>query len=560
MLLLRGLVDETTKRGDAFGPLPSAESAWELLARAQHRAPDAVEILLAHPYTGSWAGYTTRLLHQQVSGTSPLWVHIGHIHCIAAAAAIRAGLGFETAIPLWQGDASLPTLGAAHLTTDEPFATATVRSDGDQVFVENDDSRVRLPRDWSVDRPGWSGLRQAAAWSGEHRLVVRLDDLDPYRGLYQPVPPRRLTAAEAESWRTTLEDAWRLLVAHIPEVAEAMAEGLDSIVPAPAVPFRLPSASTGEAFGSAIIAHPSEPAVLAAALVHEFQHIRLGGIQHLVRLSEDDKRQRIYAPWRDDPRPIAGVIHGIFAFFGVTLFWRAKAQATPEDRLAAFEFALWRTETWRTLQSIRRDAALTSAGRRLLDGVAERLGPWQHEPVDRRAAEWAALVAADHLAGWRARHLRADPDTITRLSDAWRAGETRPWRTPDPGVPTPVPDGSWPDARADLIRLTLGEGEAGLDADWQSVPGSLRADYDLAAHRSDAAVAGYRRELTTDPDNPSALVGLGLALTQRGANAAGRTLLHHPELVRALHRSLRTEPGAGPSPEALAGWLGRFTH
>lgn len=69
LLLLRALVEETTKIPELFGPLPSSEDAWELLARLQEKTPSALDLILAHPYTGTWAGYTARLLHN-ASGAS----------------------------------------------------------------------------------------------------------------------------------------------------------------------------------------------------------------------------------------------------------------------------------------------------------------------------------------------------------------------------------------------------------------------------------------------------------------------------------------------------------
>jgi len=563
LLLLRGLIDQVTKSAELYDPLPSPESAWELLARVENASPESVEIVLAHPYTGTWAGYTTRLCRQDVTGICPFWVHIGHVHCLAAAAAVRAGLPFDAEVPVWQGKVSLPTLGMATLRTDAPFSVARVRCRGGEVTVENQASVVRLPTDRTTDAPGWWGVREAVMWSGERRLAIRLDDLDPYRGLYEPIPPRRLTTLEAESWRTVLDDAWDLLATLLPDLADALPEGLDSLVPDPAVPFRLPSASTGEAFGSAIIAYGDHAPTLAAALVHEFHHIRLGGLLHLARLHDDDPRERFYAPWREDPRPIGGVLHGIYAFFGVTMFWRALAAAEPGDPLAAFEFALWRTQTWRTISAMRPDPSLTAAGRRFLDGVADRLEPWQDEPVAPGPAAWAIAAARDHYAAWRVRHLRPDPATVSALAAAWRAGRPRPGLgpLPEPRKPTPVPDGPWHDARTDLLRLRLGpDGETALADRGPAVPGATQADLAWAAGRVDDAIAGYRLLLTGDPDDPCALVGLGLALAARSSGPASRALLHRPELVRAVHRSLHDDEGTTPPVEAVAGWIGRFAH
>ncbi|MEV6877016.1 HEXXH motif-containing putative peptide modification protein [Amycolatopsis sp. NPDC051128] len=565
LLLLRGLVEVATKSEDLYRPLPSPETAWELLARVERAAPEALETILAHPYTGTWAGYTTRLYRQDVTGVCPFWVHVGHVHCLAAAAAVRAGIPFETELPVWRGKVALPTLGMAQLRAEAPFSVATVRGGSGVVEIRNRHSVVHLPACTSTDAPGWSGTRETVSWSGNQRLAVRLDDLDPYRGLYEPIPPERLSPVEAESWRTVLDGAWRLLVRHLPAVAETLPVGLDSLVPAPAVPFRLPSASTGEAFGSAIIAYGEDPATLAAALVHEFQHIRLGGLLHLVRLSQDDPRERLYAPWRSDPRPIGGVLHGIYAFFGVTSFWRALAAAEPDHELAAFEFALWRGQTWRTLTAVRTDESLTAAGRRFLDGIATKLRPWQDEPVAASPRMWARFAAEDHYAAWRTRHLRPAPGTVAELADAWRAGLSRPWSAatglPEPQMPTPVPDGDWQDARTDLIRLRLGpDGAARYAAQGSSVPGATEADLRFVAGQPVEAASGYRDLLAEDPDNPAALTGLGVALGARSTSPVSRALLHRPELVRAVHRLLRDESGTSPTVETVAGWLGRFIH
>lgn len=463
LLLLRALVDLVSKTPDLTGPFSAPEDAWELLARAEAKSPAAFNLVLAHPYTGSWVGYTTRLVRSQITGVCPLWVHVGHLHSLAAAAAIRAGLNFEIRIPLWDGHAILPTLGLVRLAAATRFDVAVVRGVSGQFEVRNDVDRVLLPSQMSVDGPGWWSIRRATTHVRGHGLVLGLDDLDPYRGLYEPVPPQRLDAAEVDRWRRLLDEAWHLVVTHVPTLAPAMAAGLDSLVPRPNVPLRNPSASTGEAFGSAVVGRPADAASLAATLIHEFQHIVLGGVLHVTRLYADDPRERFYAPWRDDPRPLSGALQGVYAHFGVALFWRAVAGAPGSKlvRRAAFEFAYWRRQAWRTLGELRDDACLTPDGRRFVGGIAEHLGPWQDEslPVDTVAV--ADTVAADHYAGWRIRHLRPHPHVVTELERAWHAGRPRPpavQPVPDQ-PPTPVPDGSWSGARADLVRLALCEAD-----------------------------------------------------------------------------------------------------
>jgi len=563
LLLLRALVDEVTKNPGLSGPLPSPESAWELLVRVQEKAPPVLDQMLAHPYTGSWVGYTTRLLRDRITGVCPVWVHVGHVHALAAAAAIRAGLPFRGELPVWNGGVMLPTLGLARLPSGSSWSVARVCAEPGLVTVCGGDGAVRVPRDPTSDGPGWWGIRRLAVRAGEHTLAVRLDDLDPYRGLYEPVPPQRLDRDDMDSWHTLLHGAWRLITRCLPNLAGAMGTGLDSLVPRPPVPFRQPSASTGEAFGSAIIAMPADAASLAATLVHEFQHIRLGGLLHLAPLFGEDSRERFYTGWRDDPRPIGGVLQGVYAFFGVTAFWRALAAAGIGSlyRSAAFEFAYWRGETWRTLRVLRDDAALTDAGRRLVDGIAEALGPWQDEPVPSDLARDANAIAADHYAGWRIRFLRPDSATVAAIAGAWLAARSRLDAIPPPGDrdPTPVPDGPWSRARADLVRLRLaGPGEA-MSESWRDVPDATAADHAYASGRFAQAEAEYLQELTAGTDRPATWIGLGLALTAQGAGPGGRALLEYPELVRAVHRRIRatTTPARSPNPAVLADWIGR---
>ncbi|WP_191312875.1 HEXXH motif domain-containing protein [Amycolatopsis bullii] len=547
LLLMLGLVDRAKTDVRLTGPLAGSETAWDLLVKAQEADSRALERVLAHPYTGSWACYTTRLIEQDLAGECPLWVHYGYLHTLAATAAIHARLDFTIRVPVWDGTVVLPTLGAALLAEDRGFTTAEVRGEAGAFTILGERSRV------TPGQPAWSPVRTFRFDVGGHVLELRVDDLDPYRDLYHPIPPARLTESESANWRNVLGEAWGLIVAHLPEYAEVMPVGLMSIVPEPAVPFRLPSASTDDAFGSAVITTPGEPATLAAALVHEFQHVRLGALLQLVRLHDDDHTERLYAPWREDPRPLGGLVHGVYAFFGVSAFWRAFSKARPDDLVAAFEFAHWRSQSWRTLEAIRDEPALTDAGRRFLGELAAVLGPWQEEPTRSEATHWTKTLEADHEAGWRLRHLRPAPQIVAGLARAWQEGLPCPPSAPERKLDT-VSDGDWPNARADLVRIRLSEnGKTRLSQLWSLVPGALEADRLLVDGRVGEARTAYAAKLAVDPDHAPALIGLALSLADE---PVGRTVLAAPELVRAVHRMLR-ETGDAPTVEELAAWMGR---
>jgi HEXXH motif-containing protein len=560
LLLLRALTDEVSKTPELFAPLPSPEEAWDLLARVEAIAPEAFDVVLAHPYVGSWAGYTIRLLRKGITGVCPLWMHVGHLHAVAAAAAAHAGLNFRAYVPMWEGGAILPSLGMARLPAAEPHSVAEVRGERDRVEITNGAGRVVVTAPFDVDESGWWPVHDVAVVAGQQRLDLRLEDIDPYRGLHEPMLPRRLDGTELSAWQDELTEAWQLITQHLPGLAEAFRGGLDAIVPGAAAPFRGFSASTGEAFGSALIARPDDSPTLAATLVHEFQHIVLGGVLHLTRLHEDDPRERFYVPWRPDPRPLGGALQGVYAFFGIAAFWRQVARTQDEKlaRRALFEFAQSRSDAWRVLNSLRHDANLTKTGRRFVTGIADTLRPWLAESVPDDLRRLAQSITLDHHAGWRMRHSRPDQRTVATFANAWLAGQAHPpaITVTDP-APTPVPDGSPSEARANLIRLDIALGDRrALTSMWRSMRGATTADLAYATGRFADAVHGYRAELAQDADRVSSWVGLGLALAGIGTGPAARALTHYPELVRAVRRTIAGQSSDVPTPERLAAWLG----
>jgi HEXXH motif-containing protein len=559
LLLLRALMDDVTKTPELFGPLPSADEAWDLLARVDAHQPAAFDEVLAHPYTGSWAGYTIRLLRGGIAGVCPLWMHVGHLHAIAAAAAIHAGLNFRISVPVWEGGAILPTLGLARLPAAEPYSVAEVRGGPSWVEFTYGDYHLVLPAPLDDDTPSWWAVRRVTT-TGRRRLTVRLDDIDPYRGLHEPTLPQRIDQAEVTRWRELLTEAWALVSHHLPELADAFSVGLDSIVPLPTARFRSTSASTGEAFGSALVTRPDDGATLAAMIIHEVQHIVLGGVLHLVRLYEDDPTERFHVPWRPDPRPLSGALTGVYAFFGIAGFWRAVARGSTGKpaRRAMFEFARSRGEAWHVLRVLRDDATLTPAGRRFTDGIASRLEAWQDEPVSGDLSQLADAILVDHYATWRMIHMRAESRNVSALTDAWLAGQPRP-----PTVlllagplPTPVRDGTAAATRTDLIRLIVQSGYHDL----RSVPDASTADLAYSTGRFSDAAQGYRADLARDPEQVSSWVGLGLALTALGAGPAARVLTRYPELVRAVRRQISTRSSDVPTPERLAAWIGQSVY
>lgn len=566
LMLLRAMLDGAAKEANACGPLPSVETAWNMLIAVQNRAPAEFDKLLMHPQTGMWLAHSLRRLHRVTESPAvPLWVDIGYLYNIVLAVAARAGIEMLVTVPHRGGTVMIPTLGMARFGQGMACGVvqASVNSGHMCLRTAHDVVNVRLPG--TADSDGWWTLRRIGSQSGENEVVVWLDDIDPYREIGEPVPPERLSHAQTRQWRHLLNGAYEILTRDNPRLASAVAMGLTSVVPLPPSPDLVRSASSGDSSGSALISMPPDPTALAVTLVHEFQHIKLGGLLHLLKLCRDDSSPRLYAPWRDDPRPLSGLLQGVYAFLGVTEFWRLHRSSCSSARqraFAEFEFALWREQTWHALQSLHADAGLTKLGRRFAAGMATTMRRWWVEAVDQHIAAAAQLAVQDHRAGWRVRHLQTDSAYIAKLARDFSQGHTA--RIDDWPTPRMVPDlgVSWTHQRIALarLRLTAPDEFHRLSSRNAAHHGHHPGDVALVSGNYRIAANAYARQLAADPDQPDAWVGLALAVSAE--NRGGRSLLECPELMPALHRKLRSSHGRGsradqaiPDPRAIAEWL-----
>ena len=511
MLLLRALVDIASAHPELPGPLPSAREAWHLLIRAERRSAAAVERLLLHPPTGVWLNRCLRRLRGLETGEGPLWRETGYLHAVAASAALLSGIDFRTAVPVREGGVMLPALGFARVADQKAEIAEVLRTPEGKGAVNYGMRSVPLPSDATEDAPGWLGLRRLRGEHQGHICSPFVDDIDPYRDFLRIRLPERLTVDEWQVWKERFDSAWQL-VSEQSNVDPAGIRGcLVSVVPVPYEarpdPF---SASSPEAYGCVLLNRPTDALTLAVALVHEAQHIKLSALMDLVPLIEGGLEEVHYAPWRLDPRPLRGLLQGVYAFLGVTGFWQARwhrcERGSAKDA-AAFEFALRRAQTAHGLRTLRAHAVLTSTGERFLRTVEETLAPWLAEPLPPEPRRLADDLVTDHRLGYRMRHLRPDPAQTARWALAWRLRTAPPGALPGTTVER-APTRTAP--RAALARLRLmdpgrftrlcedggtrlpgsGDAPSRADLDWAS-----RADLDWAAGIPSAALRGYRDRL-----------------------------------------------------------------
>lgn len=369
-----------------------ARAGYDLLAAALRENSAAAEKVIAYPTVGTWARRTilARRGAQTLAGAEPEM-----LCAVGAAAAIRAGLSAQIEVSAVDGQVTLPGLGAARVPDSE------ARASGHRVLVRIGRAgatvgAVQVPEDPYRDAPGWLGLRQVRAGS----LDVLIDDLDPFR---MPDLTDLAPRQDTEPWDAALQAAWQVLEQHHPAVAAEAAAAVAALVPRSRPSSGEVSTSSPEAFGAIALSLPPDPVTFAVTITHELQHLKLGALLDVVTLALPDDRT-YYAPWRDDPRPLYGLLQGAYAYLGVSGFWRRQRELPGDDHLADVEYARWRVAAANTVETIRSSGRLTSAGLEFTDAMARTLNAWCDEPLPDRAESMARHNADAHRDRWQSAH------------------------------------------------------------------------------------------------------------------------------------------------------------
>jgi HEXXH motif-containing protein len=372
-----------------------ARQAYDLLAAVEHRYPKTAERIILYPAVGAWA---LRVVQAYRSGASFSAADPGRLAAVAAAAAIRAGFAAEIEMAASGGIVTLPSLG----TADVGGSTAVVRHTADGTEVFSADRRVVMPARPDRDARGWRGLRRFQAGSFD----VLVDDLDPFRMPSSPDLSTRLSAAEADRMRAALKSGWLVLEEFHSTVAAEVVEAIRVVVPLINTRGGQKGSTSSATFGAIGLSEPPDPYWCAVTFAHEIQHLKLSALLESVPLTLPDNGQRFYAPWRDDPRPISGLLQGAYAFLGVTGFWRRQRQSADGSlRLRTdSEFARWREACGQVIGTLRSSGRLTGAGKDFVRGMAGTLDAWRDEPVAREALDRARREAARHVATWQVAH------------------------------------------------------------------------------------------------------------------------------------------------------------
>ncbi|MEU1757145.1 FxsB family cyclophane-forming radical SAM/SPASM peptide maturase [Micromonospora matsumotoense] len=336
---------------------PVAAAGWHLLVALDVSAPDAVDRVLRHPFVRRWA----QRCRAGETGELP------HLAAVAAAAAVRAGVDADLVLPVRAGAVHLPTLGTIVVDTDVDTVPVVVSHGSVELRAGRRRVRVRPAGGPNPDR--WRPTR--AAHTGDE--VVLLEDTDPYRDCFDLPVAARLTPAVAERWTAQVRRAVHRLDAEAAGYAAGVRALLRAVVPLRPDPSgRSRSAAARSAFGAVAVTPVFDDAALAVLLVHEVQHLKLDAVLDVCELFDPADARRLRVPWRDDPRPVEGALHGVYAHLAVADVWRHRSGTE-----AAAHFRRYREWTDGAVDALLDLGSLTADGERFVRRMRATLDDWR---------------------------------------------------------------------------------------------------------------------------------------------------------------------------------------
>ncbi|MBO1330024.1 HEXXH motif-containing putative peptide modification protein [Streptomyces sp. VRA16 Mangrove soil] len=406
-----------------------AQRAWELLATARARAPEAAAAVLTHPAAGpALVGLLVGLDRVRAGGpaaarpehrelpwprtvSGPADLPMSWFTALAAAVAVRAGLPGQVRWAAPGPWVTLPSLGRAHFHGARPGHTVelTVGAEGHAGLTLTGGRPAQDPVVVPGERYGahgrWQGAQVLAELAPGTPLL--LDTIDPPCFPGAVGGPLALGTDELNRWQATARDAVRLLRAEHPLLHAELAAGPRVLVPLPGGGRGNVSGSSAETFGCVALSRPRSATGLAVTLAHELQHNKFAALLHLFDLFEPGGTELYYAAWRPDPRPLFGLFHGAYAHLGVAQFWSRRRQTArdPGARAAAdVQFARWRSAAREATRSVLGSGRLTPLGRRFADGMLDTLDDLCRLPVPAEARRRASASARRHRSTWSGRY------------------------------------------------------------------------------------------------------------------------------------------------------------
>jgi HEXXH motif-containing protein len=301
-----------------------------------------------------------------------------------------------------------------------PTAGFAVRAD--EFAVERLSSGVQGIKEAIVERLATVKIGSISVEIASHDRILASDCFE--------TAPKLSDMSGIATFTASLGEALRLLLLVDPEMEAEIAASLRCVVPIIATTagvFR--SGTPSRTPGLAYLTVTTSPCHLIDMLIHEAAHSQLFVVQEiedplLCPETHGDgwTAPLVYSPWRDDPRPLNGLLHACYVFWRVARFWldACAAEAVREEvRLFALRrLSALAPQLEAGLTELIRAAQWTPVGHRFASSLADRIGS---------LASAARLAGADtvqpeHVLGAAATHDGATGAEQQRLhGERWQA-------------------------------------------------------------------------------------------------------------------------------------------
>jgi hypothetical protein len=264
----------------------------------------------------------------------------------------------------------------------------------------------------------YEAKRKAVPRIGSFEINVLDEDLR-LPGRYDFQFDRPFRDADVLRWASPLQESLRWIWRADAHLGSEIDTSLQIIVPVRSQnPEVHVSATFREAPGLMALSWTPDTPVLTEALVHEYHHGKLNTLLALDTLVAGPTEEAVYySPWRTDPRPLVGILHGAFVFHAVVNFWtKFLAAGIPllhEARLRQ-RLCLVCRQTREALSTLVTQADLTPCGSILVRHLLESATRFDTDVShDSRALQRVEGVMHGHREQWQKEygHLAPQPRT-----------------------------------------------------------------------------------------------------------------------------------------------------
>ncbi|MFQ6851570.1 radical SAM/SPASM protein FxsB, inactivated metallohydrolase extension form [Streptomyces sp. 35M1] len=301
------------------------DDAWRLAAavEADTAGADALDAVLAHPYTRTWL---VDALADLDAGRGLAEPAAERLAATVAAAAVRARLDLPVPVAYRGGGLHLPTLGTVVLGGPGERGAAVVHPADGGFLVRETEPAPGTERRIAPDEP-----------EGPHWLPVRvlrqspapallLDDLDPLRDCFDAPATDRLAAEDAEAWAHRIAEAWALLADAVPDQAAEAARTLTTLTPL-STGAAAPGRHGPGALGSGPVTGAMEPAL---GLLSGFRRAKLRALGEVTDLYALDGTWEHRTPWGNEHVTFSRLLAETYERAGLGLYDPRFLTGVPE--------------------------------------------------------------------------------------------------------------------------------------------------------------------------------------------------------------------------------------